>query len=173
MSTIEIGQGAGKKITPCLWFDGKAEEAANFYVSLFKDSRIHDIARYGDAGSDVSGQPEGSVMTVEFELEGQKFLGLNGGPDFKFTEAVSFIINCDSQEEVDRFWTKLTENGGAESQCGWLKDKFGLSWQVTPTILTELMKSKDRAKAERVMKAMLQMKKIDIATLKKAAEGVK
>lgn len=111
-------------------------------------------------------------MTVEFELDGQKFLGLNGGPEFKFSEAVSFIINCDSQEEVDRFWTKLTENGGAESQCGWLKDKFGVSWQVTPTVLTELMKSKDRTKAERVMKAMLQMKKIDIATLKKAAEGL-
>ena len=172
MSTIETGQVARQKITPCLWFDGKAEEAARLYVSLFKNSRIGDIARYGDAGSDASGQPEGAVMTVEFELDGQKFLGLNGGPEFKFSEAVSFIINCDSQEEVDRFWTKLTENGGAESQCGWLKDKFGLSWQVTPTILTELMKSKDRTKAERVMKAMLQMKKIDIATLKKAAEGL-
>ncbi|HKO45530.1 MAG TPA: VOC family protein [Pyrinomonadaceae bacterium] len=171
MSTIETGQGKSHKITPCLWFDGKAEEAAKFYVSVFKNSKINNIARYGDAGSEVSGQPEGSVMTVEFELDGQEFLGLNGGPNFKFTEAVSFIINCDSQEEVDRFWTTLTENGGAESQCGWLKDKFGLSWQVTPTVLTELMKSKDRAKAERVMKAMLQMKKIDIATLEKAARG--
>jgi predicted 3-demethylubiquinone-9 3-methyltransferase (glyoxalase superfamily) len=172
VSTIETGQGTRQKITPCLWFDGEAEEAANLYVSLFKNSRVDHVARYGDAGSDASGQPEGSVMTVEFELDGQKFLGLNGGPAFKFTEGVSFIINCDSQEEVDRFWTKLTENGGAESQCGWLKDKFGLSWQVTPTILTELMKDKDRAKAERVMKAMLQMKKIDIATLKKAAKGL-
>ena len=172
MSTIETGQAARQKITPCLWFDGKAEEAARLYVSLFKNSRIGNIARYGDAGSDASGQPEGDVMTVEFELDGQKFLGLNGGPEFKFSEAVSFIINCDSQEEVDRFWTKLTENGGVESQCGWLKDKFGVSWQVTPTVLTELMKSKDRTKAERVMKAMLQMKKIDIATLKKAAEGL-
>ena len=171
MSTIETGQSARHKITPCLWFDGNAEEAANLYVSLFKNSRVGDIARYGDAGSDVTGQPEGAVMTVEFELDGQKFLGLNGGPNFKFTEAVSFVINCDSQEEVDRFWKRLTENGGAESQCGWVKDKFGLSWQVTPTILTELMKDKDRAKAERVMKAMLKMKKIDIATLKKAADG--
>ena len=171
MSTIETGQGRGHKITPCLWFDGNAEQAANFYVSVFKNSKITNIARYGDAGSDVSGQPEGSVMTVEFELDGQEFLGLNGGPNFKFTEAVSFIINCDSQEEVDRFWTTLTANGGAESQCGWLKDKFGLSWQVTPTILSKLVKDKDRAKAERVMKAMLQMKKIDIATLEKAAAG--
>lgn len=159
------------KITPCLWFDGKAEEAANFYVSLFKNSKIGDVSRYGDAGSDASGQPEGAVMTVGFEIDGQEFLGLNGGPHFKFNEAVSFIISCDSQEEVDRFWEKLTENGGAESQCGWCKDKYGLSWQVTPTVLQELLKDKDRAKAERVMKAMLQMKKIDIATLKKAAEG--
>jgi predicted 3-demethylubiquinone-9 3-methyltransferase (glyoxalase superfamily) len=167
MSTIQ----RTNKITPCLWFDGTAEQAANFYVSLFKNSKIGDVSRYGDAGSDVSGQPEGSVMTVEFEIDGQEFMGLNGGPLFKFTEAVSFVINCDSQEEVDRFWEKLTANGGAESQCGWLKDKYGLSWQVVPTVLNELLKDKDRAKAERVMKAMLQMKKIDIATLKKAAEG--
>ena len=167
MSTIQ----RTNKITPCLWFDDKAEEAANFYVSLFNNSKLGDVSRYGDSGSEVSGQQEGSVMTVEFEIDGQEFMGLNGGPLFKFTEAVSFVINCDSQEEVDRFWEKLTENGGAESQCGWLKDKYGLSWQVVPTVLNELLKDKDRAKAERVMKAMLQMKKIDIATLKKAAAG--
>src|SRR5688572_29380258 len=154
-------------ITPFLWFDNNAEEAMNFYVSVFKNSKVGRVTRYSEAGPG----PAGSVMTVEFELDGQEFMGLNGGPHFKFTEAVSFVINCDSQEEVDRFWEKLTENGGAESQCGWLKDKYGLSWQVVPAILGELLKDKDRGKAERVMKAMLQMKKIDIATLKKAAEG--
>ena len=160
-----------QKITPFLWYDDKAEEAANFYVSIFKNSKIGDIARYDDAGAKAAGRPTDSVMVVEFQLEGQKFVALNGGPHFKFTEAVSFVVNCETQEEVDYFWQKLTADGGQESQCGWLKDKYGLSWQVVPTILTELLKDKDPVKSQRVMKAMLQMKKIDIATLKQAYEG--
>jgi predicted 3-demethylubiquinone-9 3-methyltransferase (glyoxalase superfamily) len=169
MTTIEGGQSR-QKITPMLWYDDKAEEAANFYVSLFKNSKVGSISHYGEAGEAAAGRPKGTVMTVEFQLEGQDFVALNGGPHFKFTEAVSFVVNCDTQEEVDEFWEKLSE-GGEKSQCGWLKDKYGLSWQITPTILTDLMKDKDPAKAERVMKAMLQMHKLDIATLKKAAEG--
>ena len=160
-----------QKITPFLWYDDKAEEAANFYVSIFKNSKIGDIARYDDAGAKAAGRPTDSVMVVEFQLEGQEFVALNGGPHFKFTEAVSFVVNCETQEEVDYFWQKLTADGGQESQCGWLKDKYGLSWQVVPTILTELLKDKDPVKSQRVMKAMLQMKKIDIATLKQAYEG--
>jgi len=156
-----------QKITPFLWYDDKAEEAANFYVSIFKNSKILSVVRYGDAGPG----PKGSVMTVEFELQGQKFVGLNGGPLFKFTEAVSFAINCESQEEVDYFWEKLTAEGGAESQCGWLKDRYGLSWQITPTVLPELLQDKDPGKANRVMQAMMKMVKIDIETLKRAAEG--
>jgi predicted 3-demethylubiquinone-9 3-methyltransferase (glyoxalase superfamily) len=159
-----------QKITPFLWFDDKAEEAANFYVSLFKNSKIGDTARYDEAGAKAAGRPKGSVMVIEFELEGQKFVALNGGPHFKFTEAVSFVVNCERQEEVDNFWDKLSE-GGEESQCGWLKDKYGLSWQVVPTVLTEMLKDKDSEKSQRVMKAMLQMKKIDIPTLKQAYEG--
>ena len=155
-----------QKITPCLWFNSQAEEAANFYVSIFKNSKVLSVVRYGDSGPG----PKGSVMTVEFELEGQKFVGLNGGPLFKFTEAVSFAINCESQEEVDYFWEKLIADGGAESQCGWLKDKYGLSWQVVPTRAIELLKDKDTAKSQRVMQAIMPMKKIDIATLEKAAE---
>jgi predicted 3-demethylubiquinone-9 3-methyltransferase (glyoxalase superfamily) len=153
-----------QKISPFLWFDGNAEEAANFYVSIFKDSTILKIARYGEAGPG----PAGSVMVVNFQIEGQDFIALNGGPLFKFTEAISFVINCRTQEEVDHYWNKLTA-GGQESQCGWLKDKYGLSWQVTPTILGELLADKDQKKAQRVMQAMLQMKKIDIAELKRAA----
>jgi predicted 3-demethylubiquinone-9 3-methyltransferase (glyoxalase superfamily) len=153
-----------QKISPFLWFDGNAEEAANFYVSIFKDSRILKIARYGEAGPG----PAGSVMVVNFQIEGQDFIALNGGPLFKFTEAISFVINCRTQEEVDHYWNTLTA-GGQESQCGWLKDKYGLSWQVTPTILGELLADKDQRKAQRVMQAMLQMKKIDIAELKRAA----
>ena len=156
-----------QKITPFLWYDNQAEEAANFYVSIFKNSRVLSVVRYGEAGPG----PKGSVMTVEFELEGQKFVGLNGGPHFKFTEAVSFVINCGTQEEVDYFWEKLTANGGAESQCGWLKDKYGLSWQIVPTVLPELLQDKDPEKANRVMQAMMKMVKIDIETLKRAAEG--
>jgi predicted 3-demethylubiquinone-9 3-methyltransferase (glyoxalase superfamily) len=159
-----------QKITPFLWYDNQAEEAANFYVSLFKDSKIGDIARYDEAGAKAAGRPVGSVMVIDFQLEGQEFAAINGGPHFKFTEAVSFVVNCGNQEEVDYFWDKLVE-GGQESQCGWLKDKYGLSWQIVPTILHELLKDKDAAKAKRVMEAMLKMKKIDIAALKRAAAG--
>ena len=154
-----------QKISPFLWFDGNAEEAADFYVSLFKGSKILKIARYGEAGPG----PAGAVMVVNFQIEGQDFIALNGGPLFKFTEAISFVINCQTQEEVDHYWNRLTAGGGQESQCGWLKDKYGLSWQVTPTILGELLVDKDQKKAQRVMQAMLQMKKIDIAALKRAA----
>ena len=159
-----------KKITPFLWFDDKAEEAANFYVSLFKNSEIGNVSRYDEAGAKAAGRPTGSVMVIAFQLEGQNFVGLNGGPHFKFTEAVSFVVNCETQQEVDTFWEKLSE-GGQESQCGWLKDKYGLSWQVVPTVLSEMLKDKDPQKSHRVMKAMLQMKKIDIPTLKQAYEG--
>jgi predicted 3-demethylubiquinone-9 3-methyltransferase (glyoxalase superfamily) len=160
-----------QKITPFLWYDNQAEEAANFYASIFKNSKVGNVSRYEEEGAKASGQRAGSAMTVEFELEGQKFLGLNGGPHFKFTEAVSFVVNCEDQEEVDYFWEKLTADGGAESQCGWLKDKYGLSWQIVPTILPELFKNKDAEKTKRVMQAMLQMKKIDVAALQRAVEG--
>ena len=155
-----------QKITPFLCFDDKAEEAMTFYVSVFKNSKVLSVLRYGDAGPG----PKGSVKTAGFELEGQEFVALNGGPHFKFTEAVSFVVNCETQDEVDYFWETLSA-GGAESQCGWLKDKYGLSWQVVPTILVELFKDKDASKSQRVMKAMLQMKKMDISKLKQAAEG--
>ena len=154
-----------QKISPFLWFDSNAEEAANFYVAIFKDAKILKVARYGEAGPG----PAGSVMVVNFQIEGQDFIALNGGPLFKFTEAISFVISCQTQEEVDRYWNKLTADGGQESQCGWLKDKYGLSWQVTPTILGELLADKDQKKAQRVMQAMLQMKKMDIAALQRAA----
>jgi predicted 3-demethylubiquinone-9 3-methyltransferase (glyoxalase superfamily) len=156
-----------QKITPFLWFDGKAEEAAKFYTSVFKNSKIGKIARYGKEGYEVHQKPAGTVMTVEFEIDGQKFVALNAGPEFKFNEAVSFAVDCKSQEEVDTYWKKLTE-GGEESVCGWLKDKYGLSWQITPTVLGEMLADKNPEKAGRVMAAMLKMKKIDIATLKKA-----
>lgn len=159
-----------QKITPFLWYDDKAEEAAKFYVSVFKNSKIGSITRYEKEGAKAAGRPEGTVMTVEFQLDGQEFVALNGGPHFKFTEAVSFVVNCTTQEEVDYFWEKLSA-GGQEVQCGWLKDKYGLAWQVTPTILAEVFKDKDPKKSQRVMKAMLQMKKLDIPTLKRAAEG--
>ena len=158
-----------QKITPFLWFDDRAEEAATFYTSIFRNSKIVNIARYGDAGAEVSGRPKGTVMTVEFQLEGQEFVALNGGPQFKFTEAISFVVNCQTQEEVDEYWKKLSD-GGREVQCGWLKDKYGLSWQIVPTILNEMLNDPDPKKAERVMKAMLQMKKIDIKALKQAYE---
>jgi predicted 3-demethylubiquinone-9 3-methyltransferase (glyoxalase superfamily) len=151
------------KITPFLWFDTQAEEAARFYVSVFPNSKIVKIARYGEAGPG----PAGSVMTVAFELDGQPFIALNGGPHYKFTEAISFSVNCKTQSEVDEYWTKLSE-GGEEGPCGWLKDKFGLSWQVNPTILGEMLSDPDPEKAKLVMGAMLKMKKIDIAELKKA-----
>ena len=158
-----------QKNTPFLWFDDKAEEAAVFYASIFRNSKIVNIARYGDAGAEVSGRPKGTVMTVAFQLDGQEFVALNGGPQFKFTEAVSFVVNCQTQEEVDVYWKKLSA-GGQEVQCGWLKDKYGLSWQIVPTILNEMVNDPDPKKAERVMKAMLQMKKIDIQGLKQAYE---
>jgi predicted 3-demethylubiquinone-9 3-methyltransferase (glyoxalase superfamily) len=154
-----------QKITPFLWFNDQAEEAMNFYTSIFKNSKIGSISRYGEGGP---GQP-GSVMTATFELDGQEFMALNGGPLFTFTEAISFFVNCETQAEVDELWTKLTE-GGEESQCGWLKDKYGLSWQIVPTALGELLNDPDAEKAGRVMNAMLQMKKIDIAGLKAASE---
>jgi predicted 3-demethylubiquinone-9 3-methyltransferase (glyoxalase superfamily) len=150
-------------ITPFLWFDTQAEEAANHYISIFKNSRIRSIARYGEAGPG----PEGSVMTVEFELDGQAFIALNGGPNFKFNEAVSFSVACETQQEVDDFWAKLSR-GGQEGPCGWLKDRFGLSWQVNPTILGKMLHDPDPRKAKRVMEAMLKMKKIDIEALKRA-----
>jgi predicted 3-demethylubiquinone-9 3-methyltransferase (glyoxalase superfamily) len=156
-----------QKITPFLWFDNNAEEAAQFYVSVFKNSRILAVTRYGDAGPG----PKGSVMVVSFQLEGQQFTALNGGPRFKFNEAFSFVVSCENQEEIDYYWNKLTAEGGQESACGWLKDKFGFSWQIVPTALGKLMTDKDPKKANRVMQALLQMKKIDIATLEEAAEG--
>jgi predicted 3-demethylubiquinone-9 3-methyltransferase (glyoxalase superfamily) len=156
-----------QKITPFLWFDNNAEEAAKFYTSIFKNSKIGKISRYGKEGHEVHGMPAGTVMTVEFEIDGQKFIALNGGPQFKFTQAISFSVDCKTQKEVDTFWEKLTE-GGEEGACGWLKDKYGLSWQINPTILGELLQDKDRKKAGRVMTAMLKMKKIDIDTLRKA-----
>lgn len=159
-----------QKITPFLWFDGQAEEAAKFYTSIFRNSKIGRILRYDEEAS-KSGRPPGAVLTIEFEIEGQRFVALNGGPQFKFNESVSFVVNCETQEEVDYHWEKLTANGGEESQCGWLKDKFGVSWQITPTVLIDMLHDQDSAKAERVMKAMLQMQKIDIAKLKAAYAG--
>jgi predicted 3-demethylubiquinone-9 3-methyltransferase (glyoxalase superfamily) len=159
-----------QKITPFLWFNDDAEQAVKFYTSIFKNSKIGKIARYDEAGEKVAGRPRGSVMTVEFQIEGQKFIALNGGPIFKFTEAVSFVVNCQTQAEVDRYWKKLSA-GGKEVQCGWLKDKYGLSWQIVPTVLGELLSSKDAAKSHRVMQAMLKMVKLDIKKLKQAAKG--
>jgi predicted 3-demethylubiquinone-9 3-methyltransferase (glyoxalase superfamily) len=155
-----------KKINPFLWFNNQAEEAAKFYVSIFKNSGVKKVVHYGKAGPG----PEGSVMTVEFELEGQEFTALNGGPVYKFTEAISFVVNCNSQEEVDYYWDKLTEDG-EEGVCGWLKDKYGLSWQIVPTVMVEMMSDPDPEKAKRVTEAMLQMVKIDIKTLKEAYDG--
>ncbi|PYP96613.1 MAG: hypothetical protein DMD38_08385 [Gemmatimonadetes bacterium] len=158
---------ASQKITPFLWFDTQAEEAAQFYVSIFQNSKILQVSRYGDAGPG----PKGSVMVVNFQLAGQEFTALNGGPLFKFSEAFSFVVNCENQREVDEYWSKLTSGGGQENQCGWLKDKFGFSWQIVPTAFARLMSDKDPAKANRVVQALLQMKKIDIATLEEAAKG--
>jgi len=155
-----------QKITPFLWFDTNAEEAAQFYTSIFKNSKILNVSRYGDAGPG----PKGSVMVVNFQLEGQQFTALNGGPQFKFSEAFSFVVNCETQKEIDEYWNKLTSGGGKESECGWLKDKFGFSWQIVPAALGKLM-SGDPKKANRVMQAVLQMKKLDIAKLEEAGEG--
>jgi len=155
-----------QKITPFLWFDDKAEEAVDFYTSIFKNSKTISISRYGDAGPG----PKGAVMVAKFQIEGQEFMALNGGPTFTFSPAISFVVNCKTQEEVDELWEKLSE-GGAKSQCGWLTDKFGLSWQIVPTVLGELMQDKDPVKTNRVMAALMQMTKLDIEGLRKAYEG--
>jgi predicted 3-demethylubiquinone-9 3-methyltransferase (glyoxalase superfamily) len=158
-----------KTITPCLWFDCEVEEAARFYTSIFKNSKIGHISRYGEAGYEIHQRPPGSVMSIEFELNGQPFMGLNGGPLFKFNEAISFQVFCENQQEVDYYWEKLSEGGDKNAQqCGWLKDKFGLSWQIVPTALIEMLKDKDARKSQAVMTAMLQMQKIDISKLKEA-----
>lgn len=154
-----------QKITPFLWFDNRAEEAMNFYISIFKNSKVLTVTRYGDAGPG----PKGTVMTASFLLDGQEFVALNGGPEYKFTPAISFVVNCESQEEVDDLWEKLSA-GGREDQCAWLQDKFGLSWQIVPTVLVKLLSDPDPIKAQRVMAAMMKMKKIDIAALKRAYE---
>lgn len=164
MSTAQTAPA--QKITTFLWFDNQAEEAINFYVSVFKNSRVGDIVRYGETGPG----PKGQVMTAEFELAGQQFTALNGGPNFKFTEAISLVVNCETQAEVDEYWERLSE-GGQKVQCGWLKDKFGLSWQIVPTILKQLLKDKDPEKTNRVMEAVMKMTKLDIAQLKAAYEG--
>lgn len=161
-----------QRITTCLWFDDQAEEAAKFYTSIFKNSKITSITRYGEAGREVHGRPPGSVMVAAFELDGQAFTALNGGPIFKFNEAISLQIHCETQEEVDHYWNKLSAGGDpAAQQCGWLKDKYGLSWQVVPKILLDLISDPDPAKSQKAMTAMLQMKKINIAELKRAVSG--
>jgi predicted 3-demethylubiquinone-9 3-methyltransferase (glyoxalase superfamily) len=157
---------ASQKITPFLWFDHQAEQAANYYVSIFPNSKVVKVVRYGEAGPG----PAGSAMTVEFQLDGQSFVALNGGPHFKFTEAISFVVNCQTQDEVDTYWEKLSAGGG-EVQCGWVKDKFGLSWQVVPSVLAKLLGDPDPAKSQRVMRAMLTMKKLDIRALEKAYQN--
>lgn len=161
-----------QKIIPCLWFDTQAEEAAQFYCAIFNNARILNVSRYGEAGHEIHGRPAGSVLTVSFKIEGQIFTALNGGPLFKFNEAISFQVNCDTQEELDHYWNRLSA-GGDESaqQCGWLKDKYGVSWQIVPSVLSDLMADPDPRKSERVMTALLQMKKLDIAELKRASEG--
>ena len=159
-------QPGTQKITTFLWFDNNAEEAVNFYVSVFKNSRVVNTTHYGDSGAG----PKGKVMTVDFELDGQRFTALNGGPNFKFTEAISLVVNCESQQEIDYFWEKLSEDGGQKVECGWVKDKYGLSWQVVPTILWELFQQGDEA-TNRIMKAVMTMKKLDVEALKKAAAG--
>lgn len=159
-----------QRITPFLWFDTQAEEAASFYVSIFKNSRIKGLARYDGEAAQAADRPKGSVMTVQFELDGQEFVALNGGPVFKFTEAISFVVNCESQDEIDHFWQQLSA-GGHEVECGWLKDKFGVSWQVVPTILGEMLQDQDPEKPKRVMATLMKMKKLDIGGLRKAYEG--
>ena len=158
------------KITPFLWFDNQAEAAAKFYVALFKNSKIESITRYGDEGMEITGRPPGSVMTVGFSLAGHEFVALNGGPVFKFTEAISLVVNCDTQAEVDRFWEKLSK-GGRKGRCGWLKDRYGLSWQVVPRAAIAMVQDKDPAKAKRAFAAMLQMTKLDLKLLKQAHAG--
>ena len=161
-----------QKITPFLWFDDQAEEAVKFYTSIFKNSKVGKVLRYDEEAAKISqsGRPPGSVLTLEFQIEGQNFVALNGGPAFKFNESISFVVNCETQEEVDYFWQKLTADGGNESQCGWLKDKFGLSWQVSPVVLGDMLSDPDPAAAGRVMEAMMEMDKMDVAALKRAYE---
>jgi len=161
-----------QKITPCLWFDNQAEKAVAFYTAIFKNSKIVNVSRYGKAGQEVHGKPVGTVMTVAFELDGQAFTALNGGPIFKFNEAISFQVNCETQAEVDYYWEKLSEGGDEKAQqCGWLKDKYGVSWQIVPTILPELIKDPDSERSQRAMAAMLRMKKLDIDELKRSYAG--
>lgn len=163
---------SAQKITPCLWFDNQAEEAAAFYTSIFKDSKIGRITRYGKEGFEIHGRPEGTVMTVEFEIDGQPFLALNGGPAFTFSEAISFQVHCDTQAEVDHYWEELSEGGDEKAQqCGWLKDRFGISWQIIPTELAALLSDPDPERSQRAMKAMLQMEKIDIEAIRRASDG--
>ena len=158
-----------QKITPFLWFDNQAEEAVKFYVSVFKNSKILDITRYDEESAKASGKPKGTVMTVAFKLDGQEFVAINGGPQFSFSPAVSFVVNCKSQKEMDYYWQKLSEDGDEKAQqCGWLRDKYGLSWQIVPAVLGKLLSDPDQVKSQRVMRALLQMKKIDIASLKRA-----
>ena len=160
-----------QKIIPCLWFDDKAEEAAKFYASIFKNSKIGNVSRYGKEGYEFHGKEDGTVMTVDFEIEGQQFVALNGGPIFKFNEAISFQVHCETQKEVDYYWEKLSEGGDEKAQqCGWLKDKYGVSWQIVPVVLTKMLQDKDSKKSQRVMKALLQMRKLDIKTLTEAYE---
>jgi len=160
-----------RKITPFLWFDSQAEEAARFYTSIFRDSKILNVSRYSDAGAEVSGRPAGSAMTVSFQIEGQAFVALNGGPAFKFNESISFVVNCETQDEIDELWEKLSEGGDEKAQqCGWLKDKYGVSWQIVPNALGRMMQSTDPEKSERVTAALLKMKKLDIAVLERAFE---
>jgi predicted 3-demethylubiquinone-9 3-methyltransferase (glyoxalase superfamily) len=163
-------QLSGKRITPCLWFDTQAEDAARFYSSIFKNAKITQVSRYPEAGQEIHKKPAGSVMTVEFELDGQPFVALNGGPQFKFDEAVSFQVFCNTQAEIDHYWTGLTA-GGQEGPCGWLKDKFGLSWQVVPSTIPKMMSDPDTKKSARVMNAFMKMKKLDLATLERAYAG--
>ena len=161
-----------KTITPCLWFDGEAEPAANFYVGIFQNSRVTDISRYGEAGREVHGQPAGKVLTVAFELDGRPFTALNGGPQFKFNEAVSFQVPCKDQKEIDHYWEKLGAGGDpAAQQCGWLKDRYGVSWQVFPSRIMDMLQDEDRRKADRAMAAMMEMKKMDLAALERAYRG--
>lgn len=166
----EVAQLAMQKITPCLWFDDNAEEAVKFYTSLFKNSKILQITHYGEAGSNAAGRPKRSVMTITFQLDGQEFMALNGGPHFKFTPAISLMVNCETQAEIDEYWDKLSA-GGATQPCGWLTDKFGVSWQIVPTALAEMMQDDQAEKSERVMKAILEMEKLDLPTLGKVYAG--
>jgi predicted 3-demethylubiquinone-9 3-methyltransferase (glyoxalase superfamily) len=161
----------GKTITPCLWFDTQAEDAAKFYCSVFENSKITAVSRFPEAGQEVHGKPAGSVMVVAFELDGQPFTALNGGPQFKFDEAVSFQIMCETQDEIDHYWSKLTGSGGQEGPCGWLKDRFGLSWQVVPAAIPRMMTDPDPAKSARVMNVFLKMKKLDLAAIERAYAG--